>query len=99
MRTQCKCKLPYVQTGTDTCTQCHNQQTMFLPIREVKPISVKQEFNGTEFKPNDIVEVIGKSYACLVEVHSYISKGWYRIKLPNGCLHETQILGAKVSVR
>jgi hypothetical protein len=97
MKNQCKCKLPYVHNGTDTCTQCKNQQTMFLPIINDKPISVKREFNGTEFKPNDLVEVIGKSYACLVEIQKYIPKGWYRVKLPNGCFNETQILGDVVS--
>ncbi len=97
MRNQCKCKLPYVHSGTDTCTQCGNQQVRFLPIINDKPISVKREFNGSEFKPNDVVEVIGKSYACLVEIQNYIPKGWYRVQLPNGGFHETQILGDVVS--
>jgi hypothetical protein len=97
MRNQCKCKLPYVLNGTDTCTQCKSQQTKFLPIINDNPISVKREFNGTEFKPTDVVEVIGKSYACLVEIVNYIPNGWYGVQLPNGCFHETQILGDVVS--
>lgn len=95
MKPQCKCNLPYVHNGTNTCTQCGNQQDMFLPTREEKPITLKREFNGTEFKKGDIVEVIGKSYACLVEVQSYIHEGWYRVQLPNGGIHETKILGEK----
>jgi hypothetical protein len=89
--------LPYVHSGTDTCTICGYQQAMFLPIINHKQISVKRDFTGSEFKPNDVVEVIGKSYACLVEVQNYISNGWYRVKLPNGGFHETQILGDLVS--
>lgn len=96
MENQCKCKLPYVHNGTKKCTQCHNEQTRFLPITEQKPTTQKNEFNGTEYKKGDIVEVIGKSYACLVEIQNYIPKGWYRVKLPNGGFLETQILGAKV---
>jgi hypothetical protein len=97
MRNQCKCKLPYVDNGTDTCTQCNNQQVRFLPIINEKPISVKRDFNGSEYKPNDIVEVIGKSYCCLVEIKNYITNGWYGVQLPNGGFHETQILGDVVS--
>jgi hypothetical protein len=98
MRGKCKCKLPWVQNGTDTCTQCGNQQSRFLPIINDKPISLKREFNGTEFKANDVVEVIGKSYACLVEIVNYIPNGWYQVRLPNGGLKETQILGDVVSL-
>jgi hypothetical protein len=97
MRDECNCKLPYVHNGTDTCIQCGNQQTRFLPITNDKPTTLKTEFNGTEFKKGDIVEVIGKSYVCLVEIQNYIPEGWYRVKLPNGGFHETQILGTKVS--
>jgi len=97
MKNQCQCKLPYVHKGTDTCTQCRNQQTRFLPITTEKPITLKKEFKGDEFKKGDIIEVIGKSYACLVEIQNYIPKGWYRVQLPNGGFHETQILGEKVS--
>lgn len=96
MKNQCQCKLPYVYSGTDTCVYCGNQQTMFLPITEEKTITQKNEFKGDEFKSGDIVEVIGKSYACLVEIVNYIPNGWYRVQLPNGCFHETQILGSKV---
>lgn len=96
MREQCKCKLTYVNSGTDTCTQCGNQQTRFLPITEGTPITLKKEFKGDEFESGDIVEVIGKSYACLVEIVNYIPKGWYRVQLPNGGFHETQFLGAKI---
>lgn len=97
MRNQCKCKLPYVCNGTDTCTICHDQQIRFLPINEEKTLSVKRQFNGTEYKPNDIVAVICKSYACLVKIQNYIPHGWYRVQLPNGGFHDTQILGAKIS--
>lgn len=97
MKNQCPCKLPYVHSGTDTCTQCRNQQTRFLPITEEKPITQKKEFKGDEFESGDIVEVIGKSYACLVQIVNYIPKGWYLVQLPNGGFHETQILGSKVS--
>lgn len=97
MRNQCKCKLTYVHNGTDTCTYCGNQQTRFLPITEEKQITQKKEFKGDEFKSGDIVEVIGKSYACLVQIVNYIPNGWYRVQLPNGGFHETQILGIKVS--
>lgn len=97
MRNQCKCKLPYVRSGSDTCTQCGNQQVRFLPITDPKPITLKKQFKGNEFKSGDIVEKIGKSYACLVEVVNYIPEGWYLVQLPNGGFHETQILGEKVS--
>ena len=96
MRNQCQCKLPYVHSGTDTCTQCKNQQTRFLPITDDKPITQKNKFKGDEFKKGDIVEVIGKSYACLVEIVNYIPNGWYCVQLPNGGYMDTQILGAKV---
>lgn len=91
MRNQCQCKLPYVYLGTDTCNICNYQQTRFST--EQKPKTTFKKFKGDEYKPGDIVEVIGNSYACLVEIQSYISKGWYRVKLPNGGFHETQILG------
>lgn len=97
MRNQCQCKLPYVKNGTDTCTQCGNQQSRFLPIIHANPITIKKEFVGNEFEKGDIVEVIGNSYACLVEIVNYIPNGWYRVKLPNGGFNETQILGDKIS--
>ena len=97
MRKQCQCRLPYVHKGTATCTRCGEHQTMFLPVLNENPVTQKIEFNGTEFKNGDIVEVIGKSYACLVEIQNYIQGGWYRVQLPNGGFHETQILGSKVS--
>lgn len=75
MINECKCKLPYVHSGTDTCTRCQNRQARFLPIIDEKPLSVKRDFNGSEYNPNDIVEVIGKSYACLVEIVNYIPNG------------------------
>ena len=96
MKNQCQCKLTYVHNGTDTCTQCRSQQTRFSITTE-KPITLKKEFKGDEFKKGDIIEVIGKSYACLVEIQYYIPKGWYRVQLPNGGFHDTQILGDKVS--
>lgn len=96
MRNQCECKLPYVINGTDTCYYCGNQQPRFLPIKKEKPISVKRDFNGSEFQRNDIVEVVGKLYCCLVEIQNYLERGWYRVKLPSGGFHETQILGDKV---
>lgn len=95
MRNQCRCKLPYVYLGTDTCNICKCRQARFL--MEQKPVTPKKNFKGDEFKQGDIVEVIGKTYACLVEVQNYISKGWYRVTLPNGGNHETQILGDIVS--
>lgn len=99
MRNQCKCKLPYVYGGTDNCTKCGNHQARFLAITDKRPITLKKEFKGDEFKSGDIVEVIGKSYACLVEIVNYLPKGGYRIQLPNGCFHDTQVLGLKVKQR
>lgn len=96
MKKQCDCKLPYVLNGTNTCKQCGNEQNMFLPIRDEKPITVKKEFNGTEYEKGEIVEVIRGQYALLVEIQNFIKGGWYRVKLPNGGFHETQILGAKI---
>jgi len=69
---------------------------MFLPFKESKPLSLKREFNGTEFNVKDIVEVITTLYSCLVEIQNYIPNGWYRVKLPNGGFHETQILGKRI---
>jgi len=71
---------------------------MFLPIKEEKAITQKREFNGAEYEKGDVVEVIGKTYACLVEIQNYIPTGWYRVKLPNGGFHETQILGEKFKI-
>jgi len=83
-----------VYLGTDTCNICKFQQTRFS---NPNPVTIKRKFRGDEYKAGDIVEVIGNSYACLVEIQNYISKGWYRVKLPNGGFHETQILGDIVS--
>ncbi len=69
---------------------------MFLQITKEKPLSFRRTFNGSEFQKGDIVEIIGASYSCLVEIKYYISQGWYRVKLPNGGFHDTQILGDKV---
>ena len=93
MRVQCKCKLPYVQ-HLDTCQICFGEQSRFI---QRNPCSVKREFKGNEFKAGDIVEVIHEGYQCLVEILEYIPNGWYRVILPNGGIHETQILGQKVN--
>ena len=99
MNNQCKCKLPYVLNGTNTCKICGDQQSMFLKLfLNELPITKATVFNGTEYQSGDIVQKISHSYCCLVEVERYLSKGWYRIKLPNGGFHETQRLGDKVII-
>ena len=96
MRKQCECKLPYVLNGSIDCERCGNMQGRFLPSINDSPLSVKTEYKGTEFVKGDLVEVIAKSYSCLVEIQNYIPNGWYHVKLPNGGYHDTQILGRKV---
>lgn len=68
-------------------------QPMFLPVLAVKSVSVKRKWKGTEFKSGDIVEVILKMCSYLVEIDCYLGEGWWRVKVPDGCYHETQILG------
>ncbi len=92
MNDTCKCKLPYVISGIDTCERCNKRQTMF----HGKPISKIRKFNGTEFKRGDIVESIGETYACLVEIKGYTKTGAYRVMVPNGCFEHTRKLGDKV---
>lgn len=90
MREQCKCELPYVNAGTDTCIYCRNWNTSFFVNRSISP---KREFDGSEYNPGDIVEIITKSYSCYVEIVKYVPNGWYQVKLPNGGFTETQYLG------
>ena len=59
----------------------------------LKTHEVKGVLEGSEYKPNDIVEIITKTHCMCVKVISYLNDGWYRVQLPNGGYHDTQILG------
>jgi hypothetical protein len=90
-KTECTCELPYVDNrNANVCSICGKSQKRFS---QANKITLERKLNGSEYKPGDIVEVIGKSFACLVKIRYYIMSGWYTILLPNGALYDTKILG------
>jgi hypothetical protein len=99
MRNQCKCELPYVRSGSDTCTQCGNQNGYFLKkIVEGKEYDKAKHLNRDEHAVGDIHAVWQKPFGCFVKIVELHKDGWVKVQVPNGGYMDTQILGEKVGV-
>ena len=99
MKNQCKCELPYVRSGSDTCTQCGNQNGYFLKkIVEGKEYDKAKHLNRDEHAVGDIHSVWQKPFCCFVKIVELHKDGWVKVQVPNGGYMDTQILGEKVGV-
>lgn len=93
MRKQCECELPYVDMKeSTTCVHCRGMNIKGL-INNSERTQKRINMDGSEYKTGDIVEVLHGHYWCYVKIIKYTGGGWYQVRLPNGGVYETQILG------
>lgn len=100
MRNQCKCELPYVRSGSDTCTQCGCKNGYFQKkVVDGQEYDKSRHLDREEYAVGDIHCVWQRSFGCFVKIVDIHSDGWVRVKVPNGGYMDTQILGEKVGIR
>lgn len=94
MKTQCKCELPYVLSGTNSCTKCGNQNTTFVrKIADGTPYDTSKERTNDKYFVGDIFSVFQKPFGCYVKIVEVHNDGWGKVQVPSGGYMDTQILG------